>query len=144
MKYFISFLLLIISFSVNAQTIKYRMIDFTPFKYPAEITFWLALDSNKVEFDLLKSHCNTIYTIDITNNIFSYVGVNGDSWSGKMIDFTQTELALMIEVFIPKMGTYHFLFGENVIGDTSLIIRKKEVVNGKVEGFFTNKVELIK
>jgi hypothetical protein len=50
----------------------------------------------------------------------------------------------MIEVFIPKMGTYHFLFGENVIGDTSLIIRKKEVVNGKVEGFFTNKVELIK
>ena len=144
MKYFISFILLLISFSVNAQTIKYRMIDFTPFKYPAEITFWLALDSNKVEFDLLKSHCNTIYTIDITNNIFSYVGVNGDSWSGKMIDFTQTELALMIEVFIPKMGTYHFLFGENVIGDTSLIIRKKEVVNGKVEGFFTNKVELIK
>ena len=144
MKYFISFILLLISFSFNAQTIKYRMIDFTPFKYPAEITFWLALDSNKVEFDLLKSHCNTIYTIDITNNIFSYVGVNGDSWSGKMIDFTQTELALMIEVFIPKMGTYHFLFGENVIGDTSLIIRKKEVVNGKVEGFFTNKVELIK
>ena len=72
MKYFISFILLLISFSVNAQTIKYRMIDFTPFKYPAEITFWLALDSNKVEFDLLKSHCNTIYTIDITNNIFSY------------------------------------------------------------------------
>ena len=144
MKYFISFLLLLISFSVNAQTIKYRMIDFTPFKYPAEITFWLALDSNKVEFDLLKSHCNTIYTIDITNNIFSYVDHKGEKESYKMLDVTQTELALMIEVFIPKMGTYHFLFGKNVIGDTSLIIRKKEVVNGKVEGFFTNKVELIK
>jgi hypothetical protein len=144
MKYFISFIILLISFSVNAQTIKYRMIDFTPFKFPAEITFWSALDSNKVEFDSLKSHCNTIYTIDITNNVFSYVGVNGDSWSGKMIDFTKTEFALMLEVSIGNIGTYHYLFGKNVIGDTSLIIRKKEVVNGKVEGFFTNKVELIK
>ena len=144
MKYFISFIILLISFSVNSQTIKYRMIDFIPFKYPAEITFWLALDSNKVEFDSLKSHCNTISTIDITNNIFSYVDHKGEKESYKMLDVTQTELALMIEVFIPKMGNYHFLFGENVIGDTSLIIRKKEVVNGKVEGFFTNKVELIK
>ena len=143
MKTLITLLFLTIATLVNSQTIKYRMVDFTYFKYPSETTFWLALDSNKVEFDSLKSHCNTIYTIDIRNNVFSFVDHKGDKESYKMLDVTKTELALMVEFLIPNKGTYHFLFGKNVIGDTSLIIRKKEVVNGKVEGFFTNKVELI-
>ena len=123
---------------MNGQTIQYRMVDFTPFKYPAETTFWLALDSNKVEFDSLKSHCNTLYTIDITRNVFSYVGANGDSESGNILDVTQTDLALMVEVLFANSGVYHFLFGKNINGDNSLIIRKKEEVNGKIEGFFTN------
>ena len=144
MKTLITLLFLTVTTLVNSQTIKYRMVDFTYFKYPAETTFWLALDSNKVEFDSLKSHCNTVYTIDVTNNVFSFVDHKGDKESYKMLDVIQTELALMVEFLIPNKGTYHFLFGKNVKGDTSLIIRKKEVVNGKVEGFFTNKVELIK
>ena len=144
MKTFITLLFLTVTTLVNGQTIKYRMVDFTPFKYPSETTFWLALDSKKVEFDSLKNHCNTVYTIDIANNIFSYVDFKGDKESYKMLDVTQTEHALMVEFLIPNKGTYHFLFGENINGNTSLIIRKKEVVNGKTEGFFTNKVELMK
>ena len=143
MKTLITLLFLTVTTLVNGQTIKYRMVDFTPFKFPAETTFWSALDSKKVEFDSLKNHCNTIYTIDITNNIFSYVDFKGDKESYKMLDVTQTEHALMVEFLIPNKGTYHFLFGENMIGDTSLIIRKKEVINGMTEGFFTNKVELL-
>ena len=140
MKTIIHLLLLIVPFFVNGQTIQYRMVDFTPFKFPAETTFWLALDSNKVEFDSLKSYCNTLYTIDITHNVFSYVGANGDSESGKILDVTQTDLALMVEVLFANMGVYHFLFGKNIKGETSLIIRKKEVLNGKTEGFFSNKL----
>lgn len=144
MKYSIFFLLLLISFSVSSQTIKYRMSDFTYFKFPAEITFWQALDSNRVEFDSLKSHCNTIYSVDITNNIFSCVDANGDTWSGKMMNLTLTQLAVMLEVEIENIGIYHYLFGKNTTGQTSLIIRRKQVVNGNVEGFFSNKVELLK
>jgi hypothetical protein len=144
MKTLFQFLLLIMPFFLNGQTIQYRMVDFTPFKFTSETTFWQALDANKVEFDSLKYHCNTLYTIDITNNVFSYVGSNGDSESEKMLDVTQTDLALMVEVPFKNKGTYHFLFGKNINGDTSLIIRNKELINGKTEGFFTNKVELIK
>jgi hypothetical protein len=138
MKTIIHLLLLIVPLFITGQTIQYRMVDFTPFKYQAETTFWLALDSNKVEFDSLKSHCNNLYTIDITSNVFSYVGANGDSESGKILDVNQTDLALIVEVLFANMGAYHFLFGKNINGDNSLIIRKKEEVNGNTEGFFTN------
>ena len=105
MKTLITLLFLTIATLVNSQTIKYRMVDFTYFKYPSETTFWLALDSNKVEFDSLKSHCNTIYTIDIRNNVFSFVDHKGDKESYKMLDVTKTELALMVEFLIPNKGT---------------------------------------
>jgi hypothetical protein len=108
MKTLFHLLLLTVPFFVYSQTIQYRMIDFTPFKYPAETIFWLALDSNKVEFDSLKSHCNSLYTEDITNNVISYMGTNGYSESGNMLDVAQTDLALMVEVLFANTGAYIF------------------------------------
>jgi len=110
MKTLFHLLLLIVPFFVNGQTIQYRMVDFTPFKYSAETTFWLALDLNKVEFDSFKSHCNTLFTIDKIHNIFSCVNANGDSESGKILDITQTDLALMLEILFANTGAYHFPF----------------------------------
>ena len=145
MKTFLIFVLLsLVTLTTKSQVIQYRIIDFTYFHFPEEITFWSALESNKVVFDTLKNHCNTIYTIDIPNHVFSYVDFKGNMENFKILNVTQTEVALNVEFLIPNVGVYHFLFGENVNGDTSLVARKKETANGMTEGFFTNKVELIK
>jgi hypothetical protein len=50
----------------------------------------------------------------------------------------------MVEVPITGRGTYNYLFGKNIEGNTSLIVRRVEENDGKVLGFFTNKVELVK
>jgi len=116
------------------------MIDFTYFKYPEEITFFQALDQNLVQFDTLKNHCNTVYTIDTQNKILSYVDSKGNQESYKITQLTKSTHSIQIEFEISNDGQYHFLFGENQNGDTSLISRKKEPVNKMITGFFTNKV----
>ena len=144
MKTLITILFLMITTIVNGQIIQYKMTDFTNFTYPAEFTFWESLDSCKVEFDSIKYLCNTTYLIDIPNGIFSYVIYTGEKETFKIKNTTQNDVALMVEVPITGRGTYNYLFGKNIEGNTSLIVRRVEENDGKVLGFFTNKVELVK
>lgn len=126
-----------------SQTVKYRMTDFAYFKYPVEQTLKESLSSNTIEYDSVSYSCNTVYTIDMTNGIFSYVVYNESEEKFKIKNYIEKEKSLSVEVFITNKGLYHYWFTENDDGNTSLIVREVVEKDGKVSGFYTNKVELV-
>lgn len=143
MKIFLTIIFVFFVSVLISQTVNYRMTDMKYFKYPVGKTLEESLDSSLIEYDSLKYKANTLYTIDKTNGIFSYVNYNGVEEIYDILNYIENSDGLVVQVDITNKGIYQYYFKLNIFGDMGLIVIKTEPENNKMVGFFTGKLELV-
>ena len=97
-----------------SQTVNYRMTDMKYFRYPVGKTLEESIDSSLIEYDSLKYKANTLYTVDKTNGIFSYVNYDGVEEIYDVLNYTENSDGLVVQVDITNKGIYQYYFKLNI------------------------------
>jgi hypothetical protein len=118
------------------------MYDYQYFKYPERISLGDAMDSNLVIYDTIMYTTQTKFIFDLDKMILSYTLPNGKVETHKITTVYKSEPFIDVDVLIEGKGISNYLFGDNVNGDISLIVRDRLQNNGMVSGFFTNKIHI--
>jgi hypothetical protein len=142
MKTILSLICIIIGLSGNAQVFKCTMYDYQYFEYPERISLGEAMDSNLVIYDTIMYTTQTKFVFDLNKMTLKYTLPNGNVETHGITTVFKSEPFMDVDVLIEGKGIYNYLFGDNVNGDVSMIVRKRLQNNEMVNGFFTNKVHI--
>jgi len=143
MKTFLSSLFILISLIVNSQIIEVKIERWTNYNFPGNISLHDAIEKDSV--NSIATYTGSVtYVFDLDKKLIFISDDKG--WTSifnikVIIPTTQSVLNVDAEqdgVF------YNFLVTENVDNQMSLVTQRFDLVNGKREGFFTNKVEVVK
>ena len=143
MKTILTSLLILISLIVNSQIIVVRIENWTNYNFPGHMSLYDAIEKDSIN-SIVTYTGNVTYVFDLDKMVLNISDDKG--WKSLfnikvIIPTTQSVLNVDAE----QDGFFHnFLLTENVDNEISLVSQRFDLVNGKREGFFTNKVELIK
>jgi len=118
------------------------MYDYQYFEYPERISLGEAMDSNLVVYDTIMYTTQTKFVFDLNKMILKYTLQTGKVETHEITTVFKSEPFMDVDVLIEGKGIYNYLFGDNVNGDVSMIVRKRLQNNEMVNGFFTNKVHI--
>jgi hypothetical protein len=143
MKTILSFLFILISLVVNSQIIEVKIKRWTNYNFPGNISLHEAIEKDSVN-SIVTYTGNVTYVFDLDKKVIFMSDDKG--WKSVfnvkvIIPTTQS----ILNVDAEQDGLfYNFLVTENIDNQMSLVTQRFDLVNGKREGFFTNKVELVK
>ena len=143
MKTFISILFILISTIVNSQIIVVKIENWTNYSFPGSMSLYDAIERDSIN-SIVTYKGNVTYIFDLDKRVINISDDKG--WKSLfnikvIIPTTQS----ILNVDAEQDGFLHnFLLTENIDNEISLVSQRFDLVNGKREGFFTNKVELIK
>ena len=143
MKTFISILFILISTIVNSQIIVVKIENWTNYRFPGSMSLYDAIERDSIN-SIVTYTGNVTYIFDLDKRIINISDDKG--WKSLfnikvIIPTTQS----ILNVDAEQDGFLHnFLLTENIDNEISLVSQRFDLVNGKREGFFANKVELIK
>ena len=143
MKTFISILFILISTIVNSQIIVVKIDTWTNYNFPGHMSLYDAIKRDSIN-SIVTYTGNVTYIFDLDKRIINISDDKG--WKSLfnikvIIPTTQS----ILNVDAEQDGFFHnFLLTENIDNEISLVSQRFDLVNGKREGFFANKVELIK
>ena len=143
MKTFISILFILISTIVNSQIIVVKIDTWTNYNFPGHMSLYDAIKRDSIN-SIVTYTGNVTYIFDLDKRVINISDDKG--WKSLfnikvIIPTTQS----ILNVDAEQDGFFHnFLLTENIDNEISLVSQRFDLVNGKREGFFANKVELIK
>jgi hypothetical protein len=143
MKTFISILFILISTIVNSQIIVVKIDTWTNYNFPGHMSLYDAIERDSIN-SIVTYTGNVTYIFDLDKRVINISDDKG--WKSLfnikvIIPTTQS----ILNVDAEQDGFFHnFLLTENIDNEISLVSQRFDLINGKREGFFTNKVELIK
>ena len=143
MKTFISILFILIPTIVNSQIIVVKIENWTNYNFPGSMSLYDAIERDSIN-SIVTYTGNVTYIFDLDKRVINISDDKG--WKSLfnikvIIPTTQS----ILNVDAEQDGFFHnFLLTENIDNEISLVSQRFDLVNGKREGFFTNKVELIK
>ena len=143
MKTFLSSLFILISLVVNSQIIEVRIERWTNYNFPGHISLHHAIKKDSVN-SIATYAGNVMYLFDLDKKVIFISDDKG--WTSTLnikVVFPTTQSVLNVDAEQDGIF-YNFLVTENVDNQISLVAQRFDLVSGKREGFFTNKVELIK
>ena len=128
---------------VNSQIIEVKIERWTNYNFPGNISLYDAIEKDSVN-SIVTYTGNLKYVFDLDKKVIFMSDDKG--WKSifnvkVIIPTTQS----ILNVDAEQDGLfYNFLVTENTDNQISLVTQRFDLVNGKREGFFTNKVELVK
>ena len=143
MKTILTSLLTLISLTVNSQIIVVKIETWTNYNFPGDISLYDAIEKDSVNSKVTYIG-NVTYVFDLYKKVINISDDKG--WKSLfnikvIIPTTQS----ILNVDAEQDGLfYNFLVTENIDNEISLVAQRFDLVDGKREGFFTNKVEIIK